>query len=64
MLFRSGVERKTGLIARYHTMQTCAEAMQNTLVEMQALNEEQIRSNPLDQLCQQMESHLATLRKE
>lgn len=58
------VEEKTGLIARYHTMQTALESMQETTANIQRLNENAIRHRGLEELCQELEAALSVLGKD
>jgi len=58
------IEDKTGLIDRYHRIQASIELIQQTLNEVQFLNQETIQNNALEVLCQQLESAVSALRKE
>ena len=58
------IEEKTGLIFRYHKMQTAIESIEQTLNEIKLLNEETMQNNALNKLCQQLEIAVSVLRKE
>lgn len=58
------IEDKTGLIDRYHRIQASIELIQQTLNEVQLLNQETTQNNALEVLCQQLASAVSALRKE
>lgn len=58
------IEDKTGLIQRYHHIQTITNALQKTIQEIRTLNEKMMQSFKLLELCDQLENSVLMLRKE
>lgn len=58
------IEEKTGLIARYHSMQTSMQDMQQTVTALKTLNESSLRNQELELLTAQLEAALSILGKE
>lgn len=58
------VEEKTGLILRYRKMQDAIADVQETLNEINALNETKFQDDKLEQLCIRLRDAVAAMGKE
>lgn len=58
------IEDKTGLIERYHKIQSAMEDMQQTMAEIKQLNQDELQHNKLDALCAHLDEALSMLGKD
>lgn len=58
------IEDKTGLIERYHSIQSAVDSMCETVSEVKSLNEDVLQSNALTALTQRLDHALSLLGKE
>ncbi len=58
------IEEKTGLIARYHSMQSSMQDMQQIVAELRQLNASVLQNQELELISARLEAALFVLRKE
>lgn len=56
------VEEKTGLIRKYHSLQSTLTELQATLEEIRSLNDAKLQNVTLEELCIHMKDTIDTLR--
>ena len=58
------IEEKTGLIRRFHDLQSALTQLEGALAQMDALNQSRLHSSELEQLRVQMQETVEALRRE
>lgn len=58
----TGLEEKTGIIRRFHTVRAQSAAMEETLQALQAYNTNALKNSTVSQLCQTMAEQLEEMR--